>query len=354
MKCEAGNAALYSRDRFLARASHCDLNMNGAQCNWSILRVLAVLWIGTASLLIATSATPHEREGPPRARIPPPGGQRGGEAASVGGSHEPDAEEIALGSLVDAELAFARMASQQGVRAAFLANFAPEGIALEPEPVRVQQAWRSRPAQVDPLAIQLDWKPAQAGVARSHDFGYTTGPFTVRTKAQPQTARHGTFFSVWQRDANGRWQVILDAGTSSPGAVDFAALGASPRPAFGGHARPDTARRELLALESRNGASSLAPNDYAKLLADDARLHVNEEPPLASRAAIARAVALRTRRIAWTPIGARVARSADMAVTWGTYEATGRDAQVRRGNYAHLWLRDRGGDWRLAYDVALP
>jgi hypothetical protein len=42
-----------------------------------------------------------------------------------------------------------------------------------------------------------------------------------------------------------------------------------------------------------------------------------------------------------------------MAVTWGTYEATGRDARVRHGHYAHLWLRDRGGAWRLAYDVAL-
>ena len=301
--------------------------MNGAHLFQScIVRALAVFVIGINSLLAAMPSV----------------------------AHEPDAEEIALGSLVDAELAFARMASQQGVRAAFLANFAPDGIALEPEPVRVQQAWRSRPAPADPLAVHLDWKPAQAGVARSHDFGYTTGPFTLRTKAQPQTARHGTFFSVWQRDRNGRWQVILDAGTSSPEAVDFVALGASPRPAFGGHASPAAARRELLALETRSGASSLVPNDYAKLLADDARLHVNGEPPLVSRAAIARAIALRARRIAWMPIGARVARSSDMAVTWGAYEATGRDAQVRHGHYAHLWLRDRVGEWRLAYDVALP
>ena len=292
----------------------------------SVARALVACWIGASSLFVAPPATPHE----------------------------PDAEEIALGSLVDAELAFARMAAQQGVRAAFLANFAPDGLALEPEPVRVQQVWRSRPAPADPLAIHLDWKPAQAGVARSHDFGYTTGPFTLSTRAQPQTVRHGTFFSVWQRDANGRWQVILDAGTSSPEAVDFAALGASPRPAFRGHAGAAVARRDLLALETRNGESSLAPNDYAKLLADDARLHVNGEPPLASRGAIARSIALRTRRIGWMPIGARVAKSADMAVTWGRYEATGRDAQVRRGHYAHLWLRDRAGEWRLAYDVALP
>ncbi|MEO9136888.1 MAG: hypothetical protein ABI316_09845, partial [Casimicrobiaceae bacterium] len=37
-------------------------------------------------------------------------------------AHEPDAEEIALGSLVNAEMAFARMGWERGVRAAFLAN----------------------------------------------------------------------------------------------------------------------------------------------------------------------------------------------------------------------------------------
>jgi hypothetical protein len=105
-------------------------------------------------------------------------------------------------------------------------------------------------------------------------------------------------------------------------------------------------------LDAQHGA--LTPNAYAKLLADDARLHRNGAPPLASRGAIARQVALTTRSIAWTPIDARVAKSADMAVTWGRYRETDHAANVREGYYAHLWLRDRAGDWRLAYDVALP
>ena len=277
-------------------------------------------------------------------------------AAAPAVGHEPDAEEIALGSLVDAELAFAKMAGERGVRAAFLANFAADGIALEPAPVRVQDDFRARPAPADPLAVRLDWKPAQAGVARSHDFGYTTGPYSLQVAAQPARVQHGAFFSVWQRDADGRWKVIVDAGIRSPGAIDFGALGASPRPAFAGAPRADAARRELLAHEQVSHAQhdGLTPNGYAKLLADDARLHRNGAPPLASRGGIARAVALTTRRIVWTPIDARIARSADMAVTWGRYRETDHAANVREGYYAHLWLRDRGGDWRLAYDVALP
>ena len=92
-------------------------------------------------------------------------------------AHDPD--EIALGSLVDAELAFAQMGLERGVRAAFLAHFADDGVVFEPAPVRLRETWGARPAPADPLALKLEWKPAQAGVSRSRDMGYTTGPFVA-------------------------------------------------------------------------------------------------------------------------------------------------------------------------------
>ena len=283
-------------------------------------------------------------------------------AASVAGApaawaHEPDAEEIALGSLVDAEIAFARMGTERGVRAAFLANFAADGIVFEPKPSRLRETWSARPAPEDPLALRLEWKPAQAGVARSHDFGYTTGPYTAWSTTQPDRKRHGVFFSVWQRNADGKWQVILDAGVTTPLAVDFVSLGASPRPRFEGRSNAVSERRQLLAREASSfgaKATAITPTRYGELLTDDARLHRNGAPPLASRAAIAPEIAHRMRDVTWAPIDARVAASGDMAVTYGTYRETDRSSSVQRGYYAHLWLRERDGRWRLAYDIALP
>ena len=272
-------------------------------------------------------------------------------------AHEPDAEEIALGSLVDAEIAFARMGWERGVHAAFLANFAPDGVVFEPKPARLRETWGARPAPEDPLAPRLEWKPAQAGVARSHDFGYTTGPYTAWNAAQPDRQRHGVFFSVWQRNAAGKWQVILDAGITTPLAVDSVSLGASPRPRFEGRSNAVSERRRLLAREASGfgaQAAAITPNRYAELLMDDARLHRNGAPPLASRAAIAPEIAHRMRDVTWTPINARVAASCDMAVTYGEYRETDRESMVRRGYYVHLWLRERAGRWRLAYDIALP
>lgn len=275
---------------------------------------------------------------------------------SAASAHEPDAEEVALGSLVDAELAFARMGSDRGVREAFLTNFSDDGIAFEPAPVRLRETWSARPAPADPLALKLVWKPAQAGVSRSFDMGYTTGPFTLSTAAQP-TPHPGVFFSVWQRTRGGAWKVMIDAGISTPGPVDFARLGAAPRPRFAGRANRGEERRRILDGERDafgHGAAGMAPNDYARRVAADVRLHRDGVSPIASRALVAPAIARAVSRVVWMPIDARVSAAADMAFTYGRYRQTDRDRHVTDGYYAHLWLRDSDGAWRLAYDVALP
>jgi len=269
----------------------------------------------------------------------------------VARAHEPDAEEIALGSLVDAELAFARMASEQGIRAAFLASFASDGVVFEPAPVRIQAAWTKRPAPADPKALRLEWQPAQAGVARSHDMGFTTGPSKLTDARRPDFVRHGLFFSVWQRDSKGVWRVGLDIGATTPGAPDFVPLGAAPRPAYLGKANASAQRAALLALETQTFKSGHA---YANLLAADARLYRDGAWPIAGRPAVARAVQSRASTIEWLPFEVRVSHADDMAATYGRFHAIGGTDGNRDGYYLHLWLRDAKGRWRLAYDIANP
>jgi len=269
--------------------------------------------------------------------------------ADVARAHDPDAEEIALGSLVDAELAFARMALERGIRAAFLASFASDGVVFEPAPVRIHAAWAKRPAPADPKALRLEWQPAQAGVARSHDMGFTTGPSKLTDARRPDFVRHGLFFSVWQRDSKDVWRVGLDIGATTPDPPDFVPLGAAPRPAYVGRANASAQRAALLALETRTLDTARA---YADLLADDARLYRDGAPPIAGRAAVARAVGSRASMIEWLPFEVRVSHAGDMAATYGQFHARGGGGGEQEGYYLHLWLRDAKGVWRLAYDIA--
>ena len=277
--------------------------------------------------------------------------------ASAAGQHQSAMDGVARKSLVDAETAFARMALEQGIRAAFIANFAADGIVFEPAPAILRETWPARPAPTDPRAVRLEWEPAQAAVARSGDFGYSTGPYTLTDAAHPGLLRHGVFFSVWRRDAGGPWRVALDIGIATPVAPDFAGLGAAPRPGFRGRADAAAERTRLLAQESHTfvtDPSGPPAVRYGSLLAPGVRMHRQGRLPVAPRASVTRDVAARLLRITWRPADARVSSSGDMAVSWGRYRETDRASAVHEGHYAHLWLRDAAGRWRLAYDITHP
>jgi ketosteroid isomerase-like protein len=272
-------------------------------------------------------------------------------------AHDDDPEEQALRSLIDAELAFARMGLEQGIRAAFLANFSKDGVIFEPAPARLVETWSARPVNPNPKALKLEWEPAQAGIAKSLDMGYTTGPFKLTDTTREAPPKHGVFFSVWRRDAAGVWKVALDMGIGTPQAVDFVPMGAAPRPRYKGKADGATQQKALLAREARTlataGAAATA-GTYADTLAPDARLHRDGIMPLVGRAAVARALRDRAARIVWTPQEVRVADSGDLAVSYGKYREIARSGKAQDGFYTHLWLRDAAGRWRIAYDIALP
>ena len=278
-------------------------------------------------------------------------------AAAWAHAHDADPEEQALRSLIDAELAFAKMGYEQGIRAAFLANFASDGVAFEPAPVRLVATWSARPPNPNPKALKLEWEPAQAGVAKSLDMGYTTGPSKLTDTTREGPPRHGVFFSIWRRDAAGVWKVALDMGVSTPQAVDFVPLGAAPRPRYKGKADADAQQKALLAREARTfstaGAAANA-GTYADTLAPDVRLHRDGMMPIAGRAAVAKAMRDRAARLVWSPLEVRVADSGDLAVSYGKYREIARSGKSAEGFYSHLWLRDAAGRWRIAYDIALP
>ena len=64
----------------------------------------------------------------------------------------------------------------------------------------------------------LRWKPLGADVSRSGDLGYTYGTYVARGPG-PQgqiVERHGKYVSVWKRQADGSWKVVVDIGNASP------------------------------------------------------------------------------------------------------------------------------------------
>ena len=64
----------------------------------------------------------------------------------------------------------------------------------------------------------LTWTPVYADIAASGDLGYTYGTyvFTSKDKDGNPVEKHGKYTSIWKKQKDGSWKVVLDMGNSSP------------------------------------------------------------------------------------------------------------------------------------------
>jgi ketosteroid isomerase-like protein len=64
----------------------------------------------------------------------------------------------------------------------------------------------------------LTWIPVGADISASGDLGYTYGTyeFSSKDKDGKTVVDHGKYTSIWKKQGDGSWKVVLDMGNSSP------------------------------------------------------------------------------------------------------------------------------------------
>ena len=127
-------------------------------------------------------------------------------------------QKSAIGAdlLFQLEAAFAQDAAQHG-HDAFLTWFADDGVELDDgggivskEEMRNQPPW--------PEGTSLSWTPVKADMAASGDLGYTYGNYVFKhkDKSGKMITDYGKYTSIWKRQKDGSWKVVVDMGNSSP------------------------------------------------------------------------------------------------------------------------------------------
>jgi ketosteroid isomerase-like protein len=100
---------------------------------------------------------------------------------------------------------------------AFLTYFADDGVEVvdgggfnTKEEMRKQPPW--------PDGTTLTWTPVKAEMAASGDLGYTYGNYvyTAKNKDGKLAANYGKYTSIWKKQKDGQWKVVVDMGNSSP------------------------------------------------------------------------------------------------------------------------------------------
>ncbi len=122
---------------------------------------------------------------------------------------------------MEADRAFDRSTAERGVDG-WLAHFADDGRQFPAGQPVVQgpQAIREFMAAALAPGNSLRWEPEFAVVSESADFGYTSG-IGVGTFATPDgvVTSATRYIAIWQKHADGSWQVVADMGVEAPSDV---------------------------------------------------------------------------------------------------------------------------------------
>ncbi|MGA9062245.1 MAG: nuclear transport factor 2 family protein [Terracidiphilus sp.] len=124
--------------------------------------------------------------------------------------------------LFDLEARFAKDVLERG-GAGFAAWFADNGVALgNGEAPLIGKVAIAKSANWSPKDYQLTWTPTDAMMGPSGDMGYTWGHYEGRSRdanGNP-VETSGRYITMWRKETDGSWKVVLDAGANEPPAAD--------------------------------------------------------------------------------------------------------------------------------------
>lgn len=258
------------------------------------------------------------------------------------------AEPVTPAPVVAAERAFAADGYATGIKASFLKHSAADAIVIQPEPVNAH-ASLSRAPDGKPDDPKLEWWPVFAGISKSGDLGFTTGPYAFAGQ------RRGHYFTVWKKQVNGDWKWIFDGGTPSSaegapgpgGAVGFLAVADVPPMDSAG------ALAEVFAAEDRlaTAAQTDLKTGFLAVYACDGRMQGSALPPATDCDAAGAELAARPATARLKTLGGEASAAGDLAWTYGAIDWT-RDGQPAKGHYVRVWQR-RAEGWRIVFDELL-
>lgn len=273
-------------------------------------------------------------------------------AANVA-AQSPAKANSALEELAAAEREFAAFTVSNGFRDGFIKYFADDGIGFGPHPERTREKLMKSPPAAGPRALIFNWAPMFGDISASGDMGCTTGPVLFTDVSEnPKPPRHGIYFSVWQKQADGSWKVAIDMGVDTPepaAPIDTKFTHARPPDSMPKSGSNDDYRKLDLTFWSAIFRGSPVKAYHARL-DKQFRIHRTGIMPITDRTNLRSAIT-QTR---FDFIDGKIAASNDLAFTYGKYATVNKPGGEENGYYVHVWRRDSEGKWRLAADVQNP
>lgn len=267
-------------------------------------------------------------------------------------------QSSSLNSLVESERAFAAMSVREGMKSAFLAFLADDGIIFRPGPVNGKALWEKKKEST----ARLEWRPTVAYVSASGELGYTSGPWIFTPAADlDQPPAHGYFVSIWKKQKDGKWKLAVDLGSSNEAPQEIDSIVVAPSPISSQYkpskALNPTKEKDLL-LNAEKRFSKLAVSSglssaFKQFLTNDGRVYRQGDFPTVGRDAVLRKFSDTSASLRSTVTLHGISKSCDLAYTHGTYSST-KSSPSETGYFVRIWRKQAENVWKLALEVLSP
>jgi len=267
---------------------------------------------------------------------------------AAGGLQAEDVDlEKEVRSVIDAELAYNKLAAEKNFAVASVEVFADDGVAFAPGPVNGKKFWAT---QTDPP--NLTWNPVFATISRAGDLGYTTGPFELRKQRDdPKPQAFGHYNTIWRKNKGGVWKVVVDVGINHPEPTEPPGEVETFVPDFP-VARPESVQKRFEEID-KSFAVLLLKDAGAAVLAmagDLVRVYRDGTFPAVGKPAVRLMLSSDHAQTNRTRGGGGVSRSNDLAYSYGEYTSE-RTNVIERGIYLSIWQLDLASEWKLVLDL---
>lgn len=272
-------------------------------------------------------------------------------------AQEPDSSS-ALFDMREAERNFARASVMFGRNAAFVENFAEESVIYTDKWLtNAKQFWKERKS----VPVVLKWEPEFMDISDSRDFGISTGPWEAQ-EYRPNTdpVSTGYFLTVWKKQPDGTWKVILDAGSSTPPVKGSQHHFVFPAGADKKVPVPPVINTEQLLKELVDRDSKFLDEwkknpsiyTYTSTLSPDIRMQRNGHLPTTNPDTIKTWIANLDKNLSWKSKGAGAASSGDLGFTYGLLES-GSETNLTKGHYVRIWRKLSGTGWKIILEMMI-
>lgn len=254
-------------------------------------------------------------------------------------------------SLVNADKEFAESAVKNGVKSAFHSYSASDALVFRPNPVRVKTYFDTQQNDKN-----LSWSPSYARVARSGDWGFTTGTYVL----EGEKKEYGQYLTVWKA-INGKWELVLDLGAEHNKPLHavtekFVEPASYYKPKFNGEKQIAAGKDIILTTEKTLNATlkSYGIGAFGGFLNPDARVIFPGYEPIIGKDKVLAFYYGMVSKIAFKTTQADKAAGGDLAYTYGVATIDYKTDLRESFNYVFIYERQADHNWNLIQQIYTP